>query len=163
MTLVRTQYVWRDLPTYLVSRYSTQLKEECIVPTLFIFVSHKIKDYNIMSPFIISLSRYFYAFVDSLLSLSLSFFLSFSVDHYMWEMDNYKMPWWCTYKMWRQQQPLRWSPVWSDLAKLPHFSQNLQVLGIFCGKFNYYMAKFWRIMYAIGQIFVDVNGQKINK
>ena len=78
MTLVRTQYVWRDLPTYLVSRYSTQLKEECIVPTLFIFVSHKIKDYNIMSPFIISLSRYFYAFVDSLLSLSLflSFFLS---------------------------------------------------------------------------------------
>ena len=56
--------------------------------------------------------------------------------------------------------------VWSDFAKFRHFVTPLKNFGHFERVhlvFGHILRLFWQILYAIGQNFIDVNGQKLNK
>ena len=54
--------------------------------------------------------------------------------------------------------------VWPDWGKFHHFGKIFQVLGnilwvyLLFGKIS---DLFWQILYAIGQVFIDVNGQML--
>ena len=51
-------------------------------------------------------------------------------------------------------------------GEITPFWQNLQSLGQFCKGLFYYFTildRLWQILYAIGQVFIDVNGQMLKK
>ena len=55
-------------------------------------------------------------------------------------------------------------PVWPDLAKSRHFWKNFKVFGHFkkfCIGFGKLLNLLWQMFYAIGQIFIAVNCQRM--
>ena len=72
------------------------------------------------------------------------------------------------YDLMRLKRNVKWVfvPVWPDLAKFRHFGTPLTIFGHFKRVHLVYckiLRWFGQILYAIGQIFIKVNGQRLSK
>ena len=65
---------------------------------------------------------------------------------------------------WATSPPYRHQAGWPDLAKFRHFYKIFKVLGYFLSisfLFGIILDQLWQILYAIGEVFIDVNGQML--